>query len=175
MSQKGVIGVPPLKETFLEVDPEQAADLGSTPLPPLADGSAAASVPASEERASERAIQTAWSDLLDAESVLDLLLSATTSDGAREMDGRKRREVRAGLDALLERFTVRKVVLGLGYWVGNRRMANADILAEIVTTRLERVDYDLTTLPEDPPLAILREGLRLGEDERRDRLARDAG
>lgn len=164
-----------LKETFLEVDSGLEPGPGRAPFPPLVDGSAAAPACPPEETVNEQAVRAAWSDLPDAESLLGSLLSATTSDGAREMDGRKKREVRAGLGELLERFTVPEVVLGLGYWAGDRRLVNADILAEIVTRRLKRVDYDSDSLAGNSPLAILRAGLRLGEDERQQRLSSKAG
>lgn len=54
-------------------------------------------------------------------------------------------------------------VLGLGYWAGDRRLANANILAELLATRLDRLDYDPEILTQLSPRRVLEAGLLLGE------------
>lgn len=152
--QKGVSEEPPIKETFFNKGTQEDPKVTSKQtLPPLR---------ASGDASGPGLISSGWDELVEPQSVLGLLMDNLTDDGRQEMDRRKQTETLSGITDLMETFSVPEVVVGLGYWVGDRRLAQADKLAQVVTQRLKRLTYDPDDLRAQDPDALLREGFEHG-------------
>ena len=106
LDAEGGHGFTPQKETHDHAD-HSTENLVTRPLPPLADGSAAAQVPGSEEVGTSH---SGWGAVVDAPSVLGFIHQRSVHRGeAREMDARKRAETAAGIISVLEARTAAEV------------------------------------------------------------------
>lgn len=102
---------------------------------------------------------------------MEFLTEALTPDGQQEVRKRNKRfEIERGIRTLLgQGWDIPRVVVGLGLWVGDRRLRNSDALEEIAT-RLVRTELAAPgKLVLHRPIDVLRLGFRLGTEVRLER------
>ena len=171
LGRKGLVGEPPIKETSLSRPDHPEGDLSKQTLPPSASAPPPRTVPsvsmpdadAPEHVHAPDVVQAAWERLSTPAALLAFFASSLPPAEAKELDGRKRAEVTTGLSHLIAaKRTAPEIVLGLGFWVADRGMANADILSEVITKRLGHLSYDVASLGEASPQDLLDEGRRHG-------------
>lgn len=184
--RKEGVETPPVKETFFRRS-TSSGEVDLQELPPLADGSAAASGtssssgPEEQDPWAESTDQTdrqsqeeawTWSRLQTAANVTAMLVALSVDQAREDLSARKQREITKGLEPLMDSHPLPAVVWGLGYWAADRRLGNANLLTEIMERYLTGWEIDVDALADGSPVEALAFGYESGEQHREERLAK---